>query len=85
MTPGTRVTLMTYLFRITLISTSYDFDEREVEVIHGQRRFVGTEDDAIAFAKRTRTNASTARIERVATADGITFRPHEVRTFSVGI
>jgi hypothetical protein len=76
---------MTYEFRIVLHSTGYGPDEKPQEVVYGTRKHVGTEESAIAAARRTRTRADAARIERVAVHGGATFRDHEVRTFTVGL
>lgn len=76
---------MTYVFRITLHTTWYDENEQERETVHGTRRHVGTEDSAEAFARRTRTQATTARIERVAVHQGLRFQAHEIKTFTVGL
>lgn len=76
---------MTYVFKITLYSTWYDESEVEHETVHGTRRHVGTEASAEAFARRTRTRATTARIERVAVHHGLRFQAHEIKTFTVSL
>jgi hypothetical protein len=74
---------MTYEFRITLLSIAYDLDEREIETVHGVRKHVGTEDSAITAARRTRTPATSARIERVAVSGGPRFQAHETVSFTI--
>jgi hypothetical protein len=74
---------MTYEFRITLLSIAYDLDEREIETVHGVHKNIGTEDSAIAAARRTRTQATSARIERVAVAGGPRFQAHETESFTI--
>lgn len=76
---------MTYEFRIVLHSTGYDENERECEIAHGVRKHVGTEGSAIAAARRTRTQATSARIERVAVHNGPAFRAHELKIFTIGL
>lgn len=74
-----------YEFRIVLHSVHYDLSERASEVNYGTRKHIGTEETAIRTARRTRTQACAARIERVAVADGRTFQAHEVKTFTIGL
>ncbi len=75
----------TYEFRITLFTTYYDENEVEQEMVYGTRKHVGTEDSAEAFARRTRTKAGAARIERVAVQGGLRFGSHEIKTFSISL
>lgn len=74
-----------YQFRIVLHSTHYGLDEKESEVSYGTRKHIGTEETAIQAARRTRTQATAARIERVAVSDGRVFQAHEVKTFTIGL
>lgn len=76
---------MTYDFRIVLHSTGYGPDEKPQEIGYGVRKHTGTEDSAIAAARRTRTQAEAARIERVAVHGGPVFQAHEVKTFTIGL
>lgn len=76
---------MTYDFRIVLHSTGYGPDEKPREIVYGVRKHTGTEDSAIAAARRTRTQAEVARIERVAVHGGPAFQAHEVRSFTIGL
>lgn len=75
----------TYKFRVTLFTTWYDENEVEHETVYGTRKHVGTEDSAEAFARRTRTKAGAARIERVAVHQGLQFGDHEIKTFTIGL
>jgi len=77
--------MITYDFRIVLHSTEYGPDEQPQEVIYGTRKHTGTEDSAITAARRTRTQADSARIERVAVSDGRRFQTHEIKTFTIGL
>ncbi len=74
-----------YKFYVTLFSVSYDENERECENVYGFRTHVGTEDSAAAFARRTRTKATIARIERIAVHGGAEFRSHEIKSFTIGL
>jgi hypothetical protein len=76
---------MTYDFEIVLITEFYDLDEKAQQVTYGHRKHVGTEATAMAAARRTRTQATTAQISRVAVHRGPRFQAHEIRSFSIGL
>lgn len=76
---------MAYDFRIVLHSTGYGPDEQPQEVVYGTRKHVGTATTAMAAARRTRTAATAARIERVAVHGGPAFQPHEIQAFTIGL
>lgn len=76
---------MEYIFKITLFTTTYDENEKAQEVALGTRRHRGTEDSAVTFARRTRTKATEARIERVAVHNGAKFQAHEIVSFGIGL
>lgn len=77
--------MSTYGFLITLYSEYYDDDEKIHQIPYGTRKHVGTEETARAAARRTRTKADTARVERVAVHDGPKFADHEIKTFTIGL
>jgi hypothetical protein len=77
--------MTTYDFRIVLHSTGYGPDEQPQEVVYGVRKHTGTEESAIAAARRTRTQAEAARIERVAVSGGPAFQAHEIKAFTIGL
>jgi hypothetical protein len=77
--------MITYDFRIVLHSTGYGPDEQPQEVVYGVRKHTGTATTAMAAARRTRTRADAARIERVAVHGGPTFQSHEIQAFTIGL
>jgi hypothetical protein len=76
---------MDYVFRIVLHVTTYGEDEKAREVVCGTRKHVGTATTAMAAARRTRTAATGARIERLSIKDGPVFQPHEIQVFTIGL
>lgn len=53
-----------FSYRIDLISCFWDENEKMHETCHGTRKHIGTDETAIAMARRTRTEATEARISR---------------------
>jgi hypothetical protein len=67
---------MRHVFKVTLMTG---------EAALGTRKHIGTPGSVEAFARRTRTGAYDAQIERVATEEGVRFAAHEIMTWTIGL